>query len=76
MANNDQVEIDGELITYGECEDPGYEGLCFVSIGTSYDHTTFIVDPWEADIQAIHTRGADRQAWGLVAIAITSGYWL
>ncbi len=75
MANNQQISLEGELITFGDCEDPDYEGCSFVSIGTSYNHTTFIVDNEEATIEQIYSRGTDRQAWGLIAIAITTGYW-
>lgn len=74
MANQ-QVRIDGETITFGECDDGRYSGMCFVSIGSRYDHTTFIVDEDYANIRAIHARGTDKHLWRMVAVAVTSGYW-
>jgi hypothetical protein len=64
---------DGTPYAVGWCADPQYQGLMWVSIGGSYDHTTFIVNPHDADIHAIHTRGSDRNLWGMIAIAITHG---
>jgi len=70
-----QVQIGGETVTYGDCEDPRYPGKKFVSIGSRYDHTTFIVDRDYADISAIRSRGTDKGAWHMIAVAVTSGYW-
>ena len=75
MANAQQVQIGGTTITYGDCEDPRHRGKKFVSIGTRYNHTTFIVDQSYATISAIRSRGTDKSAWRMIAIAITSGYW-
>lgn len=75
MANSKQVEIDGETITYGDCDDDRYPGKKFVSIGSRHDHTTFIVDENYANINAIRARGTDKSAWRTLAVAITSGYW-
>lgn len=75
MANAQQVQIDGETVTYGDCEDNRYPGKKFVSIGSRYDHTTFIVDSNYANINAIRSRGADKTAWRMIAVAVTSGYW-
>lgn len=70
-----QIEIDGVTVTFGSCNDPRYPGKKFVSIGTRYDHTTFIVDGDYATVRAIRARGADKAAWGNVAVAITQGFW-
>ena len=75
MLNVQQIQIDGEVITFGECNDRRYPGKCFVSIGSRYNHTTFIVDEFYASIRAIRVRGADKHLWRKVAIAVTIGYW-
>lgn len=75
MANSQQVQIGGETVTYGDCDDNRYPGKKFVSIGSRYNHTTFIVDKNYANISAIRSRGTDRSAWRMVAVAVTSGYW-
>lgn len=74
MANS-QVNINGQTVTFGDCHDPRYPGKKFVSIGSRYDHTTFIVDPEYATVHGIHSRGTDKDRWRLVAVAITSGFW-
>lgn len=75
MSNSNQVEIDGVTVTYGECDDPRYPGMMFVSIGTRYDHTTFIVDEDYANISEIRSRGSDKDMWRNIATAVTSGFW-
>jgi len=75
MSNSQQVQISGETVTYGDCDDSRYRGKKFVSIGSRYNHTTFIVDGNYANISAIRSRGTDKSAWRIVAIAVTSGYW-
>lgn len=75
MANAQQVQIGGETVTYGDTDDSRYPGKKFVSIGSRYDHTTFIVDADYATINAIRSRGTDKDAWRMVAVAVTSGYW-
>lgn len=75
MANAQQVQISGETVTFGDTDDSRYPGKKFVSIGSRYNHTTFIVDENYANITAIRSRGTDKNAWRMVAVAVTSGYW-
>lgn len=68
--DNNQTTIGGETVTWGPCKDWRYEGKWFVSIGSRYNHTTFIVSPDLANIHAIKARGADKDIWRTLAIAV------
>lgn len=61
---------DGTPFTVGSCDQPQYRGKKYVSIGDRWNHTTFIVDPSNAEIYAIKSRGSDKQAWRSIAIAV------
>ncbi len=75
MSNAQRLQIGGETVTYGDCDNPQHRGKKFVSIGSRENHTTFIVSKDYATVDQIRSRGTDKSAWQLVAIAVTSGYW-
>lgn len=69
-SENHQTTIGGETVTWGPCADPRYAGKWFVSIGSRYSHTTFIVSPNLAKIHEIKARGTDKDIWRSVAVAV------
>lgn len=68
-----QFIVNGELVTWGPCLDPRFPGCWFVSIGTTYNHATYIMDPRanaEGILMLLHTRGIDRNFLASIAIAV------
>ncbi len=65
---------DGTHWTIGWCRDPKYQGLMFVSIGDSWNHTTYIVHPHNATISNVKRRGTDKTAWFTVCVAILAWF--
>lgn len=83
-GNYKAVLSNGQEMTCGPTQDPRWrdpsrpDRYWFVSIGSSSDHTTFIVEAnpdfleneGMAQIRAIKSRGDDKSTWRMYAVAV------
>lgn len=67
MAGQNQYTLhDGTVVTVGPCDDPKFPGCLLVSLPSGYrDHTTFIVRERDWSVQAIRSKGKDKEAFRL-----------